>query len=240
MNNPARKCEFAHVCALKTTRTGWGEKPKRTTDRCRIVLHESSRENRSDVRHDVSWDMFTTRPSIEQILADSSFHPGFWLFLSRRVSKGRGRWDHGRRGQDRSRDTHQRLLVERHVVLQPWSTGHLSLWIHPSNVHPDTWILRVLLVPTHRSHRIWHNMALLLLRPSTASDDNDDRPPTHDNHQHDYKHCQSGSQFRDHAYACELCRHDKRRRWERKHEDRGSCDRIEATGQPERIVYERT
>lgn len=162
---------------LKDDQTRVGGETKVHNGQMSDSLHESSRENRSNVRHDISWDVFTARPSIEQILADFSFHPGFWLlFLSRE--------------QDRSRDAHQRLLVERHVVLQSWSTGHLSLWIHPSNVHPDTWILRVLLLPTHRSHRIRHNVALLLLRPSTASDNNDGRPPKHNSHQHDYEHCQ--------------------------------------------------
>jgi len=110
---------------------------------------------------------------------------------AREQGKGLGRWGHSRRGA-RSISRHT-LLVEHHVVLQPWSTGHLSLRIHPSNIHPDTRNLRVLLLPSHRSHRIRHNMALLLLRPSTASDDNDDRTPKYGNQQHDHERCQSGN-----------------------------------------------
>jgi hypothetical protein len=111
----------------------------------------------------------------------SLFHPGFSLFccLGVQVSKGRNRGRIKAHGGKIDLVTQQRLLAERHVVLQPWSTGHLSLWIHSSNIHPDTRVLRVLLLPSHRSHRIRHNMALLLLRASTASDNNNDCRPEH-------------------------------------------------------------
>ena len=91
-------------------------------------------------------------------------------------------------GNKTDRVTRQELPLERHVVLQPWPTGHLSLWIHSSDIHTNTWIICILLLPSDCGHWIWHNMALLLLRASTASDGNNSCSSNYDRWWCDYEY----------------------------------------------------